>query len=80
LAQINAALQAGLSIDPELRMNNVEPYTLNLYQAEKELYDAVDVRNPDRLLVKMPSPQEAQDQTGVNMGGAQDLANIPYGG
>jgi hypothetical protein len=80
LAQINAALQAGLSIDPELRMNNVEPYTLNLYQAEKELYDAVDVRNPDRLLVKMPNPQEAQDQTGMDMGGAQQLANIPYGG
>jgi hypothetical protein len=84
LQQIQAALQTALNIPPELRQNHIEPYTLNLYAAEKELYDAVDVRNPDRLLVKMPSEQEAQQGGGVDMQqamtGIGDLMGIPYGG
>jgi hypothetical protein len=84
LQQIQAALQTALNIPPEMRMNNIEPYTLNLYAAEKELYDAVDVRNPDRLLVKMPNEQQAQEQGGVDMQGMMsglgDLMNVPYGG
>jgi hypothetical protein len=82
-AQIAQVIETAMAIPPEMRMNNIVPYTLNLYEAEKELYDAVDVRNPDRLLMKMPSEQEAAQQTGQDflpdmnaLGGLQD---IPYG-
>ena len=78
LQQINAALQTALAIPPEMRMNNIEPYTMNLYEAEKELYEAVDVRNPDRLLVKMPTEQQAAEQLG--MGDLSQLQQIPLGG
>ena len=80
--QIGQALQTALAIPPELRMNNIVPYTLNLYEAEKELYDAVDVRNPDRLLMKMPSEQEANQQMGMmpDMNALEGLMQIPYGG
>ena len=80
LQQINAALQTAMQIPPELRMNNIEPYTLNLYQAEKELYEAVDVRNPDRLLIKMPDEQQAQQPEQMPL--PQDLnqlQGVPYG-
>jgi len=83
MQQIQAALQTALAIPPELRMNNIQPYTLNLYEAEKELYDAVDVRNPDRLLMKMPSEQEAMQATGQNfmpdMNQLAGLMQVPYG-
>ena len=87
LQQIQSAMELALQIPPELRMNNIQPYTANLYELEKELYESIDVRNSDRLLVKMPTEQEAQQQTGEGgggmegmMGGLSELMNVPLGG
>ena len=84
LQQITGALQTALQIPPELRMNNVVPYQLNLYEAEKELYEAVDVRNPDRLLIKVPTEGQGGGMPGGDMqgmmGGLSELMNVPLGG
>jgi hypothetical protein len=81
LQQITQALQIAMNIPPELRINNIQPYTLDLYEAEKELYDAVDVRNSERMLRKMPQeaqmPQPAQNP---NQADINQLMQIPYGG
>jgi len=83
LQQITQALQIAMNIPPELRMNNIQPYTLDMYEAEKELYDAVNVRNSERMLRKVP--QEAQQIPEVPMGppGQMDmegLMGVNYGG
>ena len=88
-AQIQTVLQTAMSIPPEMRMSNVQPYTLNLYEAEKEMYEAVDMQNTDRMLVKLPTPEEIakkeQEQQllqsfSPDMGGLEGLMNVPYGG
>jgi hypothetical protein len=82
MAQIAKAIETMTAIPPEMRMNNIEPYTANLYEAEKELYDAVEIKNPDRLLIKMPNQQQAQDALSLpteGMGGLEQLMQIPYG-
>ena len=88
-SQIQTALQTALSIDPNMRINNVEPYTLNLLHAEKEMYEAVDIQGVDRMLVKLPTPEEIakeeQEQQQMNsftpdMNGLGALQNVPYGG
>jgi hypothetical protein len=82
MAQISKAIETMTAIPPEMRMNNIEPYTANLYEAEKELYDAVEIKNPDRLLIKMPNQQQAQDALSLpteGMGGLEQLMQIPYG-
>jgi len=81
LQQITSALQLAMNIPPELRVNNIQPYTMDLYEAERELYDAVDVRNADRILKKMP--QQAQQLPEVPMpqqAQMNQLMQIPYGG
>ncbi len=86
--QIQAALQTALGIDPNMRMNNVEPYTLNLYEAEKNMYDAVDIQNVDRMLLKLPTPEEIMQKEQEeqmlqsftpDMGQIENLLNVNYG-
>jgi len=87
--QMQMAFQMALGIDPMMRQNNVEPYTLNLYEAEKSMYQAVDIQNIDRILLPLPTDEElaqeeqrqALEQGGMpNMQQAQDLMQVPYGG
>ena len=81
LQQITQALQIAMNIPPELRLNNIQPYTLDLYEAEKELYDAVDVRNSERMLRKMPQQQQQQQpMQQPNQANIQQLMQVPYGG
>ena len=87
--QVQTVLQTAMAIPPEMRMNNVQPYTLNMYEAEKEMYDAVDMQNVDRMLIKLPTPQEIakkeQEQQLLNsfnpdMSQLGNLMQVSYGG
>ena len=80
LQQITQALQIAMNIPPELRVNNIQPYTMDLYEAERELYDAVDVRNADRILKKMPQQQQIPEVPMPQQAQMNQLMQIPYGG
>jgi hypothetical protein len=38
---------------------NVQPFTVDWYEAYKTAFDAVDIKNADRILIKLP-PQQPQ--------------------
>lgn len=87
-SQVSTALQTAMSIPPEMRQGNIFPYTLDLMEAEKAMYEAVDIQNVDRLLLKLPTPEEIQQQEEQEQvkqvtdifQGLSGLGQIPYGG
>jgi len=90
--QIQSAMQMTMGIPPEAMAMNIEPFTINLYEMLKTAYDAVDIKNVDRILVKMdqnPIAGEAMGNQAVMgmMGGygglgntMSELAKVMYGG
>lgn len=87
--QIQTAIQLVQSIPPQMMQYNVEPFTVNWYEALKTAYDAIDIKNVDRILIKLQpqqSPMMGGGQAGgMMMGGPpnpnemQALANVMYG-
>ena len=91
--QIQAALQMLQGIPPQMAQMNIQPFTVDWYEAFKTGLDAVDIKNADRILVKLQQQQmspmqpgmEEGEQSGGQMGmpGAdvmQQLASVFYGG
>jgi hypothetical protein len=82
--QIQYAMQLLGSINPEMMIKNVEPFTVDWYQAGMTALEAADVRNRDRILVKLQqqaAPQPQQQMMGMPQGNEMDqLAQIMYGG
>lgn len=87
--QTAAAFQTAMSVPPEMRTNNVNPYTLDLQELEKEMFKAVDIQGIDRILLPLPSEeevaeyqrQEAMKQQVSNiMNNINQLRQVPYGG
>jgi hypothetical protein len=82
--QIQYAMQLLGNINPEMMIKNVEPFTVDWYQAAMTALEAADVRNRDRILVKLQqqSPQQQpQQMMGMPQGNEMDqLAQIMYGG
>jgi hypothetical protein len=68
---------------------NVTPFTVDWYEAMKTAFDAVDIKNVDRILIKLsPQPPPMMgDMMGGQMPGQappqqemQNLQSVPYGG
>lgn len=57
--QVQAAIELVSKLPPEMMAMNVEPFTVNWYEAIRTAYDALDVKNVDRILIKLP-PQQPQ--------------------
>jgi len=55
--QIQTAIQLTMGIPPQMTAMNIEPFTVNLYELLKTAYDAVDIKNADRILIKL-NPEE----------------------
>lgn len=86
--QIQAALQMLQGIPPQMAQMNIQPFTVDWYEAFKTALDAVDIKNADRILIKlqqqMPPAQPGMEEGGqMGMPGAdvmQQLASVLYGG
>jgi hypothetical protein len=87
--QTAAAFQTAMSVPPEMRSNNVNPYTLDLHELEKEMFKAVDIQGIDRILIPLPSEEEVAEyqqqeamkqQVSSFMNNVNQLRQVPYGG
>jgi len=62
---------------------NRTPFTVDWYETLKTALDSVDIKNLDRILVKIQQEQQGPPQGMIPMmPGAEELmslANIPYG-
>ena len=59
--QIQTAMQMTMGIPPEVMATNKTPFRVDMFEMLKTAYDAVDIRNADRILVKL-TPEEIQQQ------------------
>jgi hypothetical protein len=59
-AQIQTAIDLVMKLPPQLMQMNVQPFTVDYYELLKTAYDAVDVKNVDRILIKIPMQQPQQ--------------------
>lgn len=87
-AQIQFAIDSLSKIPPQMMADNMEPFTVNWYEALRTALENADIKNLDRILVKL---QQQQQQGGpMGMGGmppmmpmAEELAalgGVGYGG
>ena len=86
-AQIQFAIESLAKIPPEMMANNMEPFQVNWYEAIRTALETSDLKNIDRILVKM---QQQQQQGPMGMGGmppmmpmAEELTalgGVGYGG
>ena len=82
MQQIQTAMEMVKSIPPQMMAQNITPFTIDLYEAVKEGFNATGIRNSDRILVKLdqqqalpaPMPQPGQPDE------MAQLANVGYGG
>jgi len=89
-AQIQTALDLLGRLPPELAMNNKQPFTVDWYEAYRTAFDAIDVKNVDRILVKLegqaapgmmgPMGMQQQQQMLPQPQEMEALQGIPYGG
>ena len=91
-AQIQSALDLLGRMPPELAMNNVQPFTIDWYEAYKTAFDAIDIQNVDRILLKQAIPPQNPMGMGGMGGGMpqqqgapmpdelQALQGVQYGG
>lgn len=81
--QIQAAVQLVMGIPPQIMQANITPFTVDYYELMKESMDAVDLRNVDRILIKLDQEQPMMDPMGGggmgNPNEMQALANVMYG-
>jgi hypothetical protein len=59
-AQIQTAIDLVMKLPPQLMQMNVQPFTVDYYELLRTAYDAVDVKNVDRILIKIPMQQPQQ--------------------
>jgi hypothetical protein len=84
--QIGFAMDLVSKIPPQMMQENRTPFTVDLYEMLRTAFDSVDIKNIDRILVKLQQQQQQMPpQQGMMpmMPGAEELmglANIPYGG
>ena len=83
LQQVRAAMEMVQAVPPQMMQTNITPFTVDLYEAMKEGFEATGVRNTDRILIKLnqqqalPPPQ----MSGPGQPGEMDeLAGVIYGG
>ena len=77
-AQIQSALDLLGRMPPELAMNNVQPFTIDWYEAYKTAFDAIDIQNVDRILLKQAiPPQNPMGMGGMGGGMPQQGAPMP---
>lgn len=57
-------------------MTNVQPFTIDWYEATREALESADVKNIDKVLIKIP-PQQAQQQ--MQQSQLSQLAQVKYG-
>lgn len=85
--QIQAALDLLGRMPPELAMSNKQPFTVDWYEAYRTAFDAIDIKNVDRILVKlegqqpgMMGPMGMQQQQLPQPQEVEALQGVPYGG
>jgi len=85
--QIQAALDLLGRMPPELAMSNKQPFTVDWYEAYRTAFDAIDIKNVDRILVKleeqqpgMMGPMGMQQQMLPQPQEVEALQGVPYGG
>ena len=80
--QIQTAIELVANLPPEIMANNKTPFTIDWYEALKTAYDAVDIKNVDRILVKLEQTAAPQEPNPPMMprGDMDELASIMYGG
>ena len=82
MQQIQTAMEMVKAIPLQMMVQNITPFTIDLYEAIKEGFNATGIRNSDRILVKLdqqqalpaPMPQPGQPDE------MAQLANVGYGG
>ena len=95
-AQIKTALEMIGGLNPQIMASNITPFTVDLYETYKTALDAVDIKNVDRILVKLQPPRQQQSMgmsgqipggmPGMGGGGMPgmneiaQLAQVLYGG
>lgn len=89
--QIQSAMDLLGRMPPELMQMNVQPFTVDWYEAYKTAFDAVDIKNVDRILIKLPpqgpqmpmqamAQQQVMQQQMPQPQEMQQLQGVPYGG
>ncbi len=64
--QIQTAIELISKLPPEMMKQNIQPFTVDWYEALRTAFDAVDIKNVDRILIKQqPNPMATM------MGGQQ---------
>jgi len=77
-AQVQAALDLLGRLPPKLMQTNVQPFTVDWYEAYKTAFDAVDIKNADRILIKIPPQAVPPMGMGpMGMGGPQQQPGQP---
>ena len=82
--QIQTAIQMLIGIPPQIAATNITPFTIDWYETAKTALDAIDIKNQDRILVKLQPPQQPMNHMGMQQGlgdpnEMQALANVMYG-
>ena len=85
--QIQAAMAMVAGVPPQMMQTNVQPFTVDYYEMVKTAFDAIDIPNVDRILIKLQPPQGMMGggMPGIpgggptNPGDMQALANVLYG-
>ncbi len=92
--QIQSAMDLLAKLPPQMMQTNNPPFTVNWYEAYKTAFDAIDIKNADRILIKTPMqqpqfpgmgmigiPGQQQPPGQLPMPGEmQQLQGVPYGG
>ena len=82
--QIGFALEILGKIPPQMAQENKTPFTVDWYEALKTALDSVDIKNVERILVKLKQEQPGIPQGGMPMMPGMDeimgLAGVSYGG
>lgn len=71
--QIQYAVDLLIKVPPDVMANNIEPFRVNWYETLRTALDSVDIKNLDRILVKI---REEQGQMPGMGGMAEELAGL----
>lgn len=87
--QIQYAIDMLAKIPPQMMEMNRTPFEVDWYEALRTAFDAVDVKNIDRIIVRKQKQQQQQSPYGMGMGPGiggnfaneiEELMKVQYGG
>jgi len=79
--QIQFALQTIAQVPPEIMAANIQPFTIDYYEALRTALESADIKNIESILIKLREPQLPPQQPGMpGQEEMQGLNQIPYGG